>query len=89
MLASLNRLPNIDHRTNFLTKHHNAKNNYMSHAAEILMHNGKEQIHIPSCESYLIYKTKYSKFTDILYINNFMTFHTSIGCGIHTVILFR
>ncbi|VDH89797.1 Hypothetical predicted protein [Mytilus galloprovincialis] len=40
MLASLNRLPNIDHRTNFLTKHHNAKNNYMSHAAEILMHNG-------------------------------------------------
>ncbi|CAC5365910.1 unnamed protein product [Mytilus coruscus] len=40
MLASLNRLPNIDHRINFLTNLHTTTNNYMSHAAEILMHNG-------------------------------------------------
>ncbi|XP_063448737.1 TPR and ankyrin repeat-containing protein 1-like isoform X2 [Mytilus trossulus] len=42
MLASLNRLSSIQDRVDFLRKHHNHQNEYMSHAAKILRDNGQE-----------------------------------------------
>lgn len=45
MLASLNRLSSIQDRVNFLRKHHNHNNEYMSHAAKILRDNGKNIHH--------------------------------------------
>lgn len=48
MLASLNRLSSIQDRVDFLRKHHNHHNEYMSHAAKILRDNGN---HLMLCLS--------------------------------------